>query len=133
MTWLRASGYGLRVSAKSSSWGLKPKADHLAAQAAKWPPVSYHSPVTTKTSEVPSTALTTLAPDELLFRDSVYEFATRELRPLVRQMDEQAHLADGLLEKLFDLGVMGIEIPDRFGGSGASFFHSVLAIESLSR
>src|SRR5262245_53432609 len=48
-------------------------------------------------------------------------------------MDEQAHLADGLLEKLFDLGVMVIEIPDGFGGSGASFFHSVLAIESLSR
>jgi alkylation response protein AidB-like acyl-CoA dehydrogenase len=89
--------------------------------------------VTTKASEELAPALTALSPDELLFRDSVYEFATREVRPLVRQMDEQAHLAPGLLEKLFDLGVMGIEIPEGFGGAGASFFHSVLAIESLSR
>jgi alkylation response protein AidB-like acyl-CoA dehydrogenase len=75
----------------------------------------------------------TLAEDERLFRDSVYEFADREIRPLVREMDEHAKIADGLLAKLFDLGVMGIEIPDAFGGAGASFFHAVLAVEALSR
>jgi alkylation response protein AidB-like acyl-CoA dehydrogenase len=77
--------------------------------------------------------LTTLADDERLFRDSVYQFADREIRPLVREMDEDAKLEPALIEKLFDLGVMGIEIPDSYGGGGASFFHSVLAVEALSR
>ncbi len=79
------------------------------------------------------TPLTTLAEDERLFRDSVYEFADREIRPLVREMDEHAKFTPALIEKLFGLGVMGIEIPDSYGGGGASFFHSVLAVEALSR
>jgi alkylation response protein AidB-like acyl-CoA dehydrogenase len=87
----------------------------------------------TLSSTALSTALTTLSPDEQLFRDSVYEFANRDIRPLVRQMDEEAKLVPGLLPKLFDLGVMGIEIPESLGGAGASFFHSVLAVEALSR
>jgi alkylation response protein AidB-like acyl-CoA dehydrogenase len=78
-------------------------------------------------------ALTTLSEDEQLFRDSVYEFADREIRPLVREMDEHAKIAPPLIAKLFDLGVMGIEVPDAFGGGGASFFHSALAVEALSR
>jgi alkylation response protein AidB-like acyl-CoA dehydrogenase len=79
------------------------------------------------------TPLTTLAEDERLLRDSVYEFADREIRPLVREMDEHAKFSPALIEKLFGLGVMGIEIPDSYGGGGASFFHSVLAVEALSR
>jgi alkylation response protein AidB-like acyl-CoA dehydrogenase len=78
-------------------------------------------------------ALTTLSADEQLFRDSLYEFADRDVRPLVRQMDAEAHFEPGLLPKLFDLGVMGIEVPEALGGAGASFFHSVLAVEALSR
>jgi alkylation response protein AidB-like acyl-CoA dehydrogenase len=78
-------------------------------------------------------ALTQLSEDEALFRDSVYAFADREIRPLVRDMDEKARIADGLIAKLFDLGVMGIEIPETFGGAGATFFHAVLAVEALSR
>src|SRR5947209_16555942 len=74
-----------------------------------------------------------LSEDERLFRDSVYEFADREIRPLVREMDEHAKIAKPLLDKLFDLGVMGIEIPESYGGSGARFFHAVLAVEALSR
>ena len=77
--------------------------------------------------------LTTLSEDERLLRDSVYEFADKEIRPLVREMDEHAKFAPALIEKLFALGVMGIEIPDSYGGGGASFFHSVLAVEALSR
>jgi alkylation response protein AidB-like acyl-CoA dehydrogenase len=77
--------------------------------------------------------LTTLAEDERLLRDSVYQFADKEIRPLVREMDEHAKIAPALIEKLFALGVMGIEIPDSYGGGGASFFHSVLAVEALSR
>jgi len=89
--------------------------------------------VTTQHTETAAPALTTLSEDERLFRDSVYEFASREIRPLVREMDEHAKIQPALIEKLFDLGVMGIEIPDALGGGGASFFHSVLAVEALSR
>src|SRR5205085_9923104 len=78
-------------------------------------------------------ALTQLSQDETLFRDSVYELADREIRPLVREMDEHAKIQPQLLASLFDLGVMAIEIPETFGGAGATFFHSVLAVEALSR
>jgi alkylation response protein AidB-like acyl-CoA dehydrogenase len=77
--------------------------------------------------------LTTLSQDEELFRDSVYEFADREIRPLVRDMDDHAKIPRELIDKLFDLGVMSIEIPEAYGGTGATFFHSVLAVESISR
>ena len=89
--------------------------------------------MTTQHTEAARHPLTTLSDDERLFRDSVYEFANREVRPLVRDMDEHAKIAPALVEKLFDLGVMGIEIPDAYGGGGATFFHSVLAVEALSR
>jgi len=78
-------------------------------------------------------ALSTLSEDERLFHDSVLAFASQEIRPRVREMDERATLDSGLLTRLFDLGVMGVEIPERFGGAGATFFHSVLAVEALSR
>ena len=77
--------------------------------------------------------LTMLAEDELMFRDSVREFAAAQVRPLVRQMDEEAKIPRALVDRLFDLGVMGIEIPESHGGSGGRFFHSVLAVEELSR
>ncbi len=78
-------------------------------------------------------ALTSLTDDEVLFRNSVYEFADRDIRPLVRKMDDEAKMPREVIDRLFELGVMGIEIPDEYGGSGATFFHSVLAVEALSR
>jgi alkylation response protein AidB-like acyl-CoA dehydrogenase len=89
--------------------------------------------VTTNTTEQRNLPLTALSDDERLFRDSVYEFAEREIRPHVREMDEQARIPRGLIDKLFDLGVMAIEIPGGFGGGGATFFHAALAVEALSR
>ena len=89
--------------------------------------------MTTQHSEQITQALTTLSEDERLFRESVYEFADREIRPLVREMDEHAKIQRTLVDKLFDLGVLGIEIPESYGGAGASFFHAVLAVEALSR
>jgi alkylation response protein AidB-like acyl-CoA dehydrogenase len=77
--------------------------------------------------------LTALSEDEALFQSSILEFAEREIRPLVREMDEKAHIPRALIDKLVDLGAMGIEVPEEYGGAGASFFHSVLAIEALSR
>src|SRR6476469_2192373 len=77
--------------------------------------------------------LTLLAEDEVLFRDSVREFAEGQIRPLVREMDEHAKIPRSLVDQLFELGVMGIEVPETYGGAGASFFHAVLAVEELSR
>ena len=77
--------------------------------------------------------LTTLHEDEALFRQSVFEFADREIRPLVREMDEKAHIPRQLIDKLFALGVMAIEIPEAQGGADAALFHAVLAVEALSR
>jgi alkylation response protein AidB-like acyl-CoA dehydrogenase len=77
-------------------------------------------------------ALTTLSEDEVLLRDSVAEFAEAQIRPLVREMDEHAKIPKELLTRLFELGVMGIEIPEQYGGGGARFFHAVLAVEALS-
>jgi alkylation response protein AidB-like acyl-CoA dehydrogenase len=82
---------------------------------------------------VPQPPLTALSEDERLFRQSVYEFAIREIRPAVRDMDEQAAMPRTLIDGLFTLGVMGVEAPEELGGSGASFFHAVLAVEALSR
>jgi alkylation response protein AidB-like acyl-CoA dehydrogenase len=77
--------------------------------------------------------ITVLAEDEQLFRDSVLEFADQRIRPLVRDMDEHAKVPRSLVDEMFDLGVMGIEIPETYGGAGATFFHSVLAVEALSQ
>jgi alkylation response protein AidB-like acyl-CoA dehydrogenase len=77
--------------------------------------------------------LTVLSDDELILRDSVRAFANAQIRPLVREMDEHAKIPRSLVDQLFDLGVMGIEIPEQYGGSGGHFFHAVIAVEELSR
>jgi len=82
---------------------------------------------------MPTEFFPTLSDDERLFRDSVYEFADREIRPRVREMDERGEIAADLIPRLFALGLMGIEAPESCGGAGASFFHAVLAVEALSR
>jgi len=78
-------------------------------------------------------ALTLLTEDERLLRDSVREFATARVQPLVREMDDHASIPRSLIDQLFALGVMSVEIPDGFGGAGGTFFHSVLVVEELSR
>ncbi len=77
--------------------------------------------------------LTTLSEDEQMFRSSVREFAEGELRPRVEEMDEHGKLDPALIRHCFDLGLMGIETPDEYGGAGASFFTAILAVEELSR
>jgi alkylation response protein AidB-like acyl-CoA dehydrogenase len=76
--------------------------------------------------------VTCLSDDELLFRDTVRRFAEEEIAPLVRRMDEEQKLDPGLVRRLFDLGLMGIPIPEQYGGAGGSFFDSVLAVEMVS-
>ncbi len=77
--------------------------------------------------------LTVLSEDEVILRDSVRDFAEAQVRPLVREMDEHAKIPRSLVDRLFELGVMGVEIPESYGGSGGRFFHAVLAVEELSR
>jgi len=77
--------------------------------------------------------LTVFSEDEQIFRDSVRAFADEQIRPLVREMDEQAKIPRTLIDRLFELGVMGIEVPETYGGAGGRFFHAVLAVEEISR
>ncbi len=80
-----------------------------------------------------SPALTTLTEDELAFRNAVREFAEAEVKPLVHQMDREAKINPHLINKLFEMGLMGIESPDTFGGTGGTFMMACLAVEELAR
>jgi alkylation response protein AidB-like acyl-CoA dehydrogenase len=77
--------------------------------------------------------LTTLSEDEQMFRASVREFAEGELRKRVESMDEHGQFDPELTRQCFELGLMGIETPEEFGGAGGSFFQAILAVEELSR
>ena len=81
----------------------------------------------------PPAPLTNLTEDEVLFRDNVRQFAEEKLRPLVREMDEKQVFDHGLIEQFFQLGLMGIEIPEQYGGGAGSFFEAILAVEEISR
>src|SRR2546426_730637 len=80
-----------------------------------------------------SLPLTDLSEDERMFREQVRDFAEAEVRPLVGKMDKEAHIPRELIDKCFELGIMGIEIPESAGGAGATFFMSVLVVEELAR
>jgi len=80
-----------------------------------------------------SAPLTSLTDDELLFRGNVRQFAEEKVRPLAKQMDEAGVFDKSLIEQFFELGLMGIEIPEQYGGAGGSFFEAILAVEELSR
>ena len=80
-----------------------------------------------------SLPLTDLSEDELMFRDQVRQFADERVRPLVAKMDKDAQIPRELIDECFELGIMGIEIPDAHGGAGATFFMSILVVEELAR
>jgi butyryl-CoA dehydrogenase/short/branched chain acyl-CoA dehydrogenase len=89
-------------------------------------------PEATLLASVPA-PLTTLSEDEILFRDNIHQFADEKIRPLVREMDEKGIFDKELIHQFFQLGLMGIEIPEQYGGGGAKFFEAILAVEELSR
>jgi alkylation response protein AidB-like acyl-CoA dehydrogenase len=78
------------------------------------------------------TPLTQLSEEESLFFSTVRQFAEETIAPQVSAMDDQQQFAAGLVERLFGLGLMGIEIPEELGGAGGSFFDAVLAVEAIS-
>jgi len=77
--------------------------------------------------------LTILTEEESMFRDTVRQFAEESIAPLVHDMDRDAKMDPGLIRQLFELGLMGIEIPEGHGGAGSSFFNAVLVVEEISR
>jgi alkylation response protein AidB-like acyl-CoA dehydrogenase len=83
-------------------------------------------------SHTTSHVLTQLSEEESLFYSTVLHFAEDAIGPHVRAMDDEQKIAPGLVEQLFELGLMGIEIPEEMGGAAGSFFDSVLAIEAIS-
>jgi butyryl-CoA dehydrogenase/short/branched chain acyl-CoA dehydrogenase len=84
------------------------------------------------TEEGMARGLTQLGDDEKMLQETVRQFAADRIAPLVRQMDESQQMDADLLRQLFELGLMGIEVPEQYGGSGGTFFQSVLAIEAIS-
>ncbi|HKF57363.1 MAG TPA: acyl-CoA dehydrogenase [Blastocatellia bacterium] len=83
--------------------------------------------------ESPIRPLTTINDEETLFRQSVREFSDQQIKPLAAEMDEAGKFSADLIKQLFDLGLMGIAIPEQYGGQGGSFFMSIIAVEELSR
>src|SRR5215471_15816253 len=77
--------------------------------------------------------LVALTDDEVLFRDNIRQFAEERIRPLVREMDEKGVFEHSLIEQFFQLGLMGIEIPEQYGGGAGTFFEAILAVEEVSR
>jgi butyryl-CoA dehydrogenase/short/branched chain acyl-CoA dehydrogenase len=88
--------------------------------------------MTTATETPAATPLTVLSEEEQMFAESVRDFATEKIRPLVAKMDHDAAMDKSLISSFFELGIMGIEVPEQWGGAGSSFFNAVLVVEELS-
>lgn len=89
--------------------------------------------MTQSANALSNTPLTVFTEDEQLLRNTISEFATNQIRPLVRKMDEEAHLDKEIIKQCFDLNLMGIHIPEAYGGASGSFFMSIIAVEEISR
>src|ERR1700728_1273793 len=83
-------------------------------------------------TSVPPPPLTALSEEERMFQSTVRRFAQERIGPHVREMDAAAVFRKDLLREMFELGLMGIEIPEEYGGQGGTFFQAVLAVETLA-
>ncbi|MCU1246623.1 MAG: Butyryl-CoA dehydrogenase, partial [Acidobacteria bacterium] len=89
--------------------------------------------MTTQTVEInPGAPLSVLSEEEQMFQQSVRDFAVERIRPLVHDMDRDAKMDPELIKSFFELGIMGIETPEQWGGAGSTFFNAVLVVEELS-
>jgi butyryl-CoA dehydrogenase/short/branched chain acyl-CoA dehydrogenase len=82
---------------------------------------------------LPRPALTALDEDDALFRDAIRDFAEGEIAPRVARMEKAGRYDDDLLPKLFEMGLMAIDVPEEYGGAGGTFFQSILAVEEISK
>src|SRR5215831_3203610 len=87
-------------------------------------------PVTDLKAVIPP--LTSLNEDDRLFQATVRKFARDQIRPYVREMDETGVFRKDIIRQFFDMGLMGVEIPEEYGGQGGTFFQAILAVEELS-
>ena len=85
-----------------------------------------------ESSEIIPPPLTALSADEQLFQSTVRKFAREQIRPYVREMDEAGAFRKDIIKQFFEMGLMGIEIPEEYGGQGGTFFQAILAVEELS-
>src|SRR5579872_7174878 len=76
--------------------------------------------------------LTALSEEERFFQTTVRKFAREQIRPYVREMDEAALFRKDIIRQFFEMGLMGVEIPEEYGGQGGTFFQAILAVEELS-
>ena len=76
--------------------------------------------------------LTRLSEDEIMFKDMVYKLAEEQVKPYISEMDREGSFKPEIIKQFFELGLMGIEIPEEYGGTGTTFFMSILAIEALA-
>jgi len=84
-------------------------------------------------TDAPSQALTLLSEEEIMFRDAVAAFAEEEVRPRVTPMEQAGKIDPQLIPKYFELGLMGIEVPEEYGGAGGNLFMVTLAVEEISK
>src|SRR5579862_391996 len=89
-------------------------------------------PATTEAAMLSAAPLTVLSDEEKMFQSTILRFARERIGPHVRAMDEAGVFRKELLHEMFELGLMGIEIPEEHGGQGGSFFQSILAVEALA-
>jgi alkylation response protein AidB-like acyl-CoA dehydrogenase len=89
--------------------------------------------MSTVEAPAPGAPLTVLGEEEVAFRDAVRDFARNEIAPRVPEMDERQEMDPGLIRQLFQMGLMGVDVPESFGGADTSFFIAVLIVEELSR
>src|SRR2546430_16720669 len=80
-----------------------------------------------------SPALTLLSEEEIMFRDAVAAFAEEEVRPRVMEMEKAGKIDPSLLPKYFELGLMGIEVPEQYGGAGGKLFMATRAVGGISK
>src|SRR5215472_4406474 len=89
-------------------------------------------PAVTESAPSRTMPLSVLNEEEKLFRDTVRRFARERIAPHVRAMDEAGVFRKDLIAEMFELGLMGIEIPEQHGGQGGNFFQAILAVEALA-
>src|SRR5205085_12631425 len=89
--------------------------------------------MTTATAEItPGAPLTLLSDDEQMFQQSGRDFAIEKIRPLVHRMDHDAKMDSDLIKSFFELAIMGIEVPEQYGGAGPTYFTAVHVVEERS-
>ncbi|KAK0391356.1 hypothetical protein NLU13_0857 [Sarocladium strictum] len=124
-------GLAKRVSQTSPSAGLSRASPAASMRIAR--PLSTTAPLRTDISDIPPTPISHLSDTEAAMADAVSKFANDVILPVTREMDEAEKMDPAIVEQLFEQGLMGIEIPEEYGGAGMNFTSAIVGIEELAR